>query len=202
MTRDGPVSYGRTITSGTESLSDLVCQARTGDRNAWNSLIERLKGVVWRVTADAGLAIEDREDVFAVAFFRLFEHLDTIREPEKLPGWLATTARNEVRQLLRRKRRSEPRSEIERRERVDMGGVDEALLDGELRVALQAAFLRLGCPCQELLRLVTAVPALSYEQISELMGIPRGAIGPTRKRCLERLRQTPELRVFLQGQPR
>jgi RNA polymerase sigma factor (sigma-70 family) len=144
-----------------ESLTDLVAQARAGNIGAWESLVKRLKGVIWRVTADVGLAFQDREDVFSAAFFRLFEHLDSIREPEKLPGWLATTARNEVKQLLRAKRRSEPRGVVEPRAAIALGGVDEALLDGELRVALQLAFLRLGRPCQELLRLTTAVPPLS-----------------------------------------
>lgn len=182
-----------------DTLLDLVRHARSGDKDAWSALIGRLKGLVWRATADVGLSQADREDVFAATFFRLFEHLDRIREPEKLPGWVATTARNEVRQLLRSKRRTEPRSEIERWENADIMGVDQGLLDGELRKALQTAFLRLGCPCRELLRLVSSVPPLSYDQVSQLMGVPRGAIGPTRQRCLERLRRSPELRPFLEA---
>jgi RNA polymerase sigma factor (sigma-70 family) len=199
MTREVRSPAGQVSTSEPETLFELVHQARSGDKGAWSALIGRLKGLVWRATADGGLSLADREDVFAVTFFRLFEHLEDIREPQKLPGWVATTARNEVRQILRRKRRTEPRSEIERWENIDIMGVDEGLLDGELRRALQAAFLRLGCPCQQLLRLVSAVPPLSYDQVSQLMGVPRGAVGPTRQRCLERLRRSPELRPFLAG---
>jgi RNA polymerase sigma factor (sigma-70 family) len=191
---------GHVSTPEPQTLPDLVRQAREGDKGAWNTLIGRLKGLVWRASAGCGLTMADREDVFAATFFRLFEHLDNIREPEKLPGWVATTARNEVRQLLRSKRRTEPRSEIEGWENSDIMGVDEGLLDGELRRALQAAFVRLGCPCRELLRLVSAVPPLSYDQVSDLMGVPRGSVGPTRQRCLERLRRSPELRPFLQGE--
>jgi RNA polymerase sigma factor (sigma-70 family) len=191
MTREVRAPAGQVSTSEPETLLELVRQARSGDKEAWSTLIARLKGLVWRATADGGLSMADREDVFAVTFFRLFEHLENIREPEKLPGWVATTARNEVRQILRSKRRTEPRSEIERWENIDIMGVDEGLLDGELRRALQAAFQRLGCPCQQLLRLVSAVPPL--------MGVPRGAVGPTRQRCLERLRRSPELRPFLAG---
>ena len=80
-----------------------------------------------------------------------------------------------------------------------VGALDEGLLDGELRVALQLAFGRLGRPCQELLRLASAEPPLSYQQISTLLEIPRGSLGPTRQRCLENLRHTPELRPFLEG---
>jgi RNA polymerase sigma factor (sigma-70 family) len=183
-----------------ESLVSLVSRAKEGDSCAWNALVNRLAGVVWRATAGEGfLSHEDRQDVFAATFFRLFEHLDRIRDPLRLPGWLATTARNEVRQLLRTKRRLEPRDEVEPSNGVSTIGVDEDLLDGELRAALQAAFLRLGPPCQQLLRLTSAVPALTYDQISELTGVARGSLGPSRQRCLERLRRAPELRPFLEG---
>jgi RNA polymerase sigma factor (sigma-70 family) len=190
-----------TLTFVGEPLVELVASAKNGDHRAWEALVERLAGVVWRATADTGLSHEDRQDVFAAAFFRLFEHLADIREPLKLPGWLATTARNEVRQLLRAKRRLEPRDELEPPEAIQMAGVEENLLDGELRAALWAAFRRLGQPCQELLRLTSAVPPLSYTEISELTGIARGSLGPSRQRCLERLRRAPELRPFLEGAP-
>src|SRR6202034_3349043 len=77
-----------------QGFAEIVERAKTGDQDAWEILVERLKGVVWRATADAGLMHQDREDVFAVTFFRLYEHLNRIREPAKLPGWVATTARN------------------------------------------------------------------------------------------------------------
>jgi RNA polymerase sigma factor (sigma-70 family) len=182
-----------------ESLVGLVSRAKEGDAGAWNALVNRLAGVVWRATAgEGGLSHADRQDVFAATFFRLFEHLGSVREPLRLPGWLATTARNEVRQLLRTKRRLEPRYDVEPANGVCAIGVDEELLDGELRAALQAAFLRLGTPCQELLRLTSAVPALTYDQISELTGVARGSLGPSRQRCLERLRRAPELRPFIE----
>jgi RNA polymerase sigma factor (sigma-70 family) len=200
MTPGGGEPLERTVATGAIGVQDLVAEAKLGCRDAWVSLVQRLKGVVWRATADVGLSLEDREDVFAATFFRLFEHLEDIREPEKLPGWLATTARNEVRQLMRTKGRSIPASPNERWEVSQMSGIDEGLLDGELRLALQSAFMRLAGPCQQLLRLVSAVPPLSYDEISELTGVARGSLGPTRQRCLERLRCSPELRPFLQGE--
>jgi RNA polymerase sigma factor (sigma-70 family) len=194
-----PGADGDTLTLVSETLIDLVALARQGNRDAWETLVQRLQGVVWRATADAGLSYEDRQDVFAATFFRLFERLNDIREPAKLPGWLATTARNEVRQLMRTKKRLEPRDVVEPFEPVLTTAIDDRLLDGELRSALQAAFLRLGRPCQELLRLTTTVPPLSYDEISTLTGIARGSLGPNRQRCLEHLRHTPELRPFLEG---
>ena len=188
-----------TLATVTIPLVELVEKARDGDASAWGALVERLQGLVWRVTADQGMNSEDRQDVFAATFFRLFEHLGRIREPEKLPGWVATTARNESRQMMRTRRRVELREDFEPTAPVDSADLADGLLDGELKSALRGAFRRLGLPCQELLRLSTAVPAISYDQISEITGIARNSLGPTRHRCLERLRQTPELQPFLQG---
>ncbi len=71
-----------------------------------------LQGVVWRTVSGFGLSAEDRKDVFAAAFFRLFERLDTVREPDKLPGWIATTTRNEALTLVRARQRLEPRDTL------------------------------------------------------------------------------------------
>jgi len=180
------------------SLLDLVAAARDGDESAWKHLVERLKGVVWRATADAGLTLEDREDVFASTFFRLYEHLDRIREPAKLPGWLATTARNEIASLMRARRRVEPRDDIDTGAAL-LPGAEEGLLDSELKEALRGAFARLDPDSQRLLRLLVEVPPLSYDHIASVTGIPRGSLGPMRQRCLERLRRSPELRPFVEG---
>jgi RNA polymerase sigma factor (sigma-70 family) len=182
-------------------FTDLVESARAGDDRAWEALVEGLQGLVWSTLGSFRLSAEDRKDVFAAAFFRLYEHLDRIREPHKLAGWMATTTRNEALTLTRARQRVEPR---DRFDEVSPSAVpvDEGLLDDELQVAVRAAFGRLGEACQELLRVLTAEPPLSYDEVAELLGMPRGGIGPTRQRCLERLRAAPELRPFLEGASR
>ena len=75
--------------------------------------------------------------------------------------------------------------------------VAERLIDSELRDALRRALQRLPPSCRELLLLLMAEPPLSYEEIGEVLGIPHGSIGPTRARCLAKLRATPELASFL-----
>lgn len=177
---------------------ELVKLARNGDAVAWETMVAGLQGLVWWAIADFGLSLEDRQDVFAATFHRLVERLDTIREPTKLPGWMATTARNEALTTLR------ARSRVEVRDELGEGAADpelpeRSLLDQELRTALHAALQKVPPRCQQLLRLLTADPPLSYEEIGELLAMSHGSIGPTRQRCLERLRQTPELRAFLAG---
>ena len=186
----------------TADFDALVALALDGERAAWEELVERLHRVAWRAIAGFDLAVEDRKDAFAATFCRLYERLDTVREPAKLPGWVATTARNEVLTLLRSRKRDIPTDDVDLRQPVVHLDFAEALMDAELRDALQGALARLSPACQQLLRLLTVDPPLSYAEIGELLDIPHGSIGPTRQRCLERLREAPELRPFLREAPR
>lgn len=182
---------------GHAGFEELVALALDGHRGAWEVLVERLQRVAWHAIGGFDLSPEDRKDAFAATFFRLYERLGTVREPAKLPGWVATTARNEVLTLLRARRRDLP---------VDLD--DDAvpplrdepaagLIEQERLHAVHAGLARLSGPCQQLLRLLTVDPPLSYAEISDVLDIPQGSLGPTRQRCLERLRATPELLPFL-----
>jgi RNA polymerase sigma factor (sigma-70 family) len=184
--------------SARPDFTELVKLARDGDLAAKEALVEGLQRLVWHTIGEFGLSTDDRQDVFAGTFCRLFERLGTIREPERLAGWIATTARNEAHTLLRARGRVVVSDELLETEDTEPP-TDERLLDREVRTALHAAFRSLPRNCRELLRLVTAVPRLSYDEISELLAIPHGSIGPTRQRCLERLRSAPEFRPFIEG---
>ena len=179
-------------------LPELAARATEHDQEAWRALVDRLKGVAWKVLYGYDLSEEDRKDAFASTFFRLYEHLGTIREPEKLPGWVATTARNEAHTIFRRRRNTVPVDSLGLRETPTVEEPDH-LVAGELHTALHAAFGRLPAQSQALMRLLTTDPPLSYDEISRLLDVPRGSIGPLRQRCLERLRNSPELAPFTSG---
>jgi RNA polymerase sigma factor (sigma-70 family) len=168
------------------------------DQRAWRDLVDRLKGVAWKVLYSYDLSEEDRNDAFASTFFRLHERLDTIREPEKLPGWVATTARNEANTVSRRRSKMVPMAELPLRS-VDPGDHSEGLENDEIRIALFAAFSRLPAQLQALMRMLSADPPVGYDEISRVLNLPHGSIGPTRARCLQRLRNSPELAPFLNG---
>lgn len=173
-------------------------QALDGDEGSWRVLVDSLKGVAWKILNSYDIPAEDRNDAFASTFFRLYERLSTIREPEKLPGWVATTARNEANACYRRQAKVSPMADPPLRS-VDGGDHSEGLEDDELRQAMRRAFCRLSAEHQALMRLLTADPPLAYEEISATLGIPIGSIGPTRQRCLQRLRNSPELAPFMTG---
>ena len=201
-TGGGPPTL-RLVASRSGELNDapfdeLVPLALAGDRSAWEALVDRLQGVVWSAIAAFGFASEDRKDVFAATFFRLNERLATIREPAKLPGWLATTARNEAHTLLRARRRMIATDPADLP--APPAGLpvdDDRLVDDEMRRAVLEAFRTLSPPCQDLLRLLVVDPPLAYKNIGELLDMPHGSIGPTRQRCLEQMRRAAALRSFI-----
>jgi RNA polymerase sigma factor (sigma-70 family) len=181
---------------GNASMHDLVSRALAHDQRAWHALVDRLKGVAWKVLYGYDMAEEDRKDAFASTFFRLYEHLGTIREIDKLPGWVATTARNEAHTIFRRRKHAVAMDTLPLRDTPLVEDPDTLVAD-ELSVALHGAFRRLPAQSQALMRLLTTDPPLSYDEISNILDIPRGSIGPMRQRCLERLRHSPELTPYL-----
>lgn len=178
----------------------LVDKARAGDADAWRQLCLRLKNVAWKTINSFHLGDADAQDVFAAVFFRLADKLDTIREPDALPGWIARTTRNEVYTKLRSRRRHLPVGDIGD-DVADVSDPAEDLLNGELLAAVHAALGHLGEDCQTLIRLLTAEPPIPYKAIAEQLGMPIGSIGPTRERCLSKLRARSELRPFLDRSP-
>jgi len=97
------------------TVVDLVERAREGQRVAWDQLVQRYAPLVWSVCRRYDLSSQDTEDVGAAVWLRLVERLGTIREPAALPGWIATTTRNECLYLLRGRRRQIPVDKSRRR---------------------------------------------------------------------------------------
>jgi len=168
----------------------LVARARAGEQAAWDEIVERYAPLVWSACARFGLSGPDVDDVAANVWLRLVERLGTIRDPAALPGWLATTTRNECLQLLRAKHRQVP-TDSEELPDAETPASDQWLLTQERHIALRAAFAALSERCVALLTLLFADPPTPYAEISRRLGIPAGGIGPTRLRCLESLRAHP-----------
>lgn len=171
-----------------DDLPQLVAAARSGDADAWNVLVEQFAGLVWHVIRGFRLSNAAGEDVYQTTWLRLAEHLDRIRQPESLGGWLARTARNECLRAVKLGGREDLRDNLDV-DLVDRGGpVDRTLDDQATNEILWKAFATLSQACQQLLRLLISEPPLPYDRISELLGMSIGSIGPTRARCLAKLR--------------
>ena len=165
--------------------------AGAGDQGAWNSLVERYSGLVWNVARGHRLGDADASDVAQTVWLRLVESLPQLREPAAVGGWLATTARNESLRLLRRSGREVVEDDLG----LDATPADEAYSPEavveahERRDLVRRALDVLPLRCQTLLRALAYSPDNSYADISVALDMPIGSIGPTRGRCLDRLRQ-------------
>jgi RNA polymerase sigma factor (sigma-70 family) len=174
-------------------FEELVRTAAAGDQDAWEEIVDHFSSLVWATARAHRLSRDDAADVAQTTWLRLVEHLDRIREPDKLGAWLATTARNESLRMIRRGVREQPSDEIDLFEAPADGIFDRLVLDRERDGVLWRAFATLSERCQALLRLLVADDEPSYEEIGAALKMPIGSIGPTRSRCLDKLRSTVDL---------
>ena len=183
-------------------IASLVARASDGDQEAWNSLVDRFLPLVSSVIARFRLSQADAEDVNQTVWLRLVEHLDDLREPSALPGWLVTTAHNEALRVIRKNDRLRP---LDPRTWPGFDAAAEATINDELQSAerhraLVEAVDGLGRDRRELLLLLLRDPPLSYAEIGRRLGKPVGSIGPTRARILDELRATPAMRALLDAE--
>jgi RNA polymerase sigma factor (sigma-70 family) len=169
-------------------VEQLVHAAARGDQAAWNELVSRFEGLVWATARAHRLSHADAADVAQTTWLRLVEHLDRIRDADRLGGWLATTARNESLRHIRLHGRELSSDEADVFESPTNDAPELALLTEERDTALWRAFRKLSEQCQNLLRLLVSQEEPSYDDVSAALDMPIGAIGPTRMRCLEKLR--------------
>lgn len=170
--------------------------AAIGDRTAWAALVQRFGGLVWSVARSHQLGQADAEEVYQITWLRLTEHIDRLKQPERVGAWLATTARNESLMLIRAGGRLTVTSDPGLLDRgSDEDSPERAVLDAEQAAAdeqrvrqVWEAFRGLPERCQQLLRLLLVAPRPSYAEIGALLSMPIGSIGPSRARCLDRLR--------------
>ncbi len=173
-----------------ESLTVLLRAAEVGDEGAWDSLVGRFGDLLWSVARAYRLSAADAGDVVQMTWLRLVENLGRIEDPERLAGWLATTARHECLRTLRRSGREQP--SLDGETTIDLPDhaepLDTRLLNEERDAQLWQSFGGLQPRCQQLLRVLMADPAPSYAEVSAALDMPIGSIGPTRGRCLQQLR--------------
>ena len=177
------------------SVIALVARAGDGEQGAWNELIERYSPLVWSICVRYQLNRQDIDDVGQSVWLLLVEQIGSLREPAALPGWLATTTRRECLNLLRIRDRY---TEFDDNQHDDTAPAsDHRLLAQERHIALRAAFAGLSEQCQQLLTLLFHDPPTPYATISATMGLPVGGIGPSRQRCLDKLRTSAPMAAHL-----
>jgi len=182
-----------------EDDATLVARCRGGERAAWETLVQRYQRLVYAVARRTRLDEESVADVFQTVFARLLEHLPRIRDASRLQAWLVTTAKRESLLHVRRAQRTVSLSRDDdgnddaMHDVVDDGPLpEEALAELQQMHRLRLALDRLDARCRDLLLLLfrDEDDAVPYEEVARRMAMPIGSIGPTRSRCLEKLRGT------------
>jgi len=178
----------------------LVARVGDGDQEAWDELIERYAPLVWSICVRHQLSRPDIDDVGQSVWLLLVEQIGNLREPAALPGWLATTTRRECLRVLRAARRHDhaglpPEDQMPPDTPDSM--IEQEIIKAERDAALCAAFAELPPVCHELLSMLIGDPVPAYAEVSVRLGMAIGSIGPTRARCLERLRRSPHLVTVL-----
>lgn len=171
-------------------VAGLVRDAAAGDRWAWERLVGQYERLIWAITREFKLVESDAADVAQVTWLRLLEHIHRLRSPDRVGSWLAATARNEcLRSLAARKRVVLGHDDAVLEGAATVTEIDEHLLAAERAYMVREALSSLPSRWRQLLELLMADPPVSYAEISVQLGLPVGSIGPTRRRCLARLRE-------------
>jgi RNA polymerase sigma factor (sigma-70 family) len=172
----------------------LVAAARDGDPGAWEELIARFGGMIAATGRRFRLTPADVAELQQTTWLRLVENIHRVEQPDRVGGWLATTARRESLQLLKRAEKYHSGADqiLVNMPDKHLPEPDALPIAKEREAVVQAAWERLKPRCQELLTLLVADDPLGYKHLSDLLQMPIGSIGPTRARCLEHLRRLVE----------
>ena len=189
MDERGPASVRANQHRSADRITALMSAARQGSEDAVGEMVTEFSPLLWHVARAAGLSAGDAEDVLQTVWVRLLEHLDDIRTPSALGGWLVVTTKREAWRVRAAERKQIPADTDSFAVVPDQrpGSEEKAILDDQRRT-LWAAIGQLSPRCQELLRIIAFVPRADYAAVAAKLGMRIGSIGPTRGRCLAKLR--------------
>ena len=172
----------RTGTS-TKSDSELIKGCLSGDQDSWNDLIDRYQRLIYSVARALCQSRDDEADVFQHVCLQLYQRLPELRDHDTLPAWLITVTRRHVVALLNSRRPLVPLDDNHPDAEIHIGWIENEHI-------VERAMLDLPERCRSLIDLLYLHPAqLSYAAIAERLGMPVSSIGPTRARCLKKLRK-------------
>ena len=170
-------------------IAEMLNAAREGSEDALGQIVTELSPLLWHVARAAGLTASEAEDVVQTVWMRLLSHLDGIRTSAALAGWLVVTTRREAWRVRAAGRRQLPADHDWLAALPDSGpDSEEQVSIDDQRRALWVAIGQLSRRCQELLRIIAFVPRPDYQAVATELGMAVGSIGPTRGRCLAKLR--------------
>jgi RNA polymerase sigma factor (sigma-70 family) len=182
-------SGGPTSSALYDAATDAFRRWRTGDDPALDDLVRIMSPVLWHVVRATGLDKEQSEDVVQTAWLALVRSAGTVGDAQAVARWLCTTARREAWRVSKTSGRSTAVDDdtLEWRMPSQPSPESEVVL-GDEQARLWESLGHLSERCQKLLRIVAMEPRPDYARIAGELKMPIGSIGPTRGRCLDKLR--------------
>jgi RNA polymerase sigma factor (sigma-70 family) len=180
----GPTSSGLY-----DAATDAFRRWRAGDEAALDDLVRVMSPVLWHVVRATGLDRETTEDVVQNTWVTLVRSAESVRDAQAITRWLCTAARREAWRVSKAATRTRPVEDdvLDARMPVQVSPEAAVVTDDENH-RLWQALGQLPERCQKLLRIVAWEPRPDYSAVAETMQMPIGSIGPTRRRCLDKLR--------------
>ncbi|MGH3203314.1 MAG: RNA polymerase sigma factor [Streptosporangiaceae bacterium] len=178
----------------------LVTRARNGDKQAWDAIVERYAPLIWSICRRYRLGAADVDAVGQSVWLQLVDQLGKLRDPAALPGWLSAATQRECGRVLRAQRGPRVAWYVLDAETIpdeQAGSAEQELLAAERHAVLREALTRLPPGCQRLIAMLIDDPPLPYAQIGPRLGVPLASIGPSRDRCLEKLRRDPAIAALI-----
>jgi RNA polymerase sigma factor (sigma-70 family) len=170
----------------------LIKECLEGDEDAWRTLIDKYKNLIYSIPRKLGFSQSDASDIFQQICLQLVAALPSLREPKGLPAWIITTTSRACFQMSKNDRRF-PSVDPESREGdIPSRGElpDRVLLELDRERMLREALSNLAPRCRELIgMLFFETPPVSYEEAARRLRLATGSIGFTRMRCLKSLRK-------------
>lgn len=173
----------------------LVRACRDGNALAWETLVRRYQRLIYAIPRRAGLDEDLAAEVFQQVCIALLAHIQRIEQPERIGAWLATAARRESWRQSRRAGATEQLSGLEgddaSTQLIDSDPLpDEQFERLERQHAVRLALATIDERCRSLLTALFYRPEPpSYSELASTLNLPEGSIGPTRARCLQKLRR-------------
>lgn len=168
--------------------AELLKACREGDDAAWRELMRRYRDLIYSIPRRHGLDADDAADVFQTVVAALWKGLGGLRSEKALTRWIQVTTRRQSQRLAEKNRRHVADDELAQHPDPDQL-VTERLEATEAAQRVRRGLDRLGGRCRELLTLLYVEdPPMGYDEVGRRLGLPRGSIGPTRGRCLDKLR--------------
>jgi RNA polymerase sigma factor (sigma-70 family) len=177
---------------------EIITACLKGEESAWEALILRYQRLIYSIPLRSRLSQDDAADVFQAVCLKLYEKLETLRDHERLSAWIITTTTRECWRWSARQRRETSTDDFENGEESgapkqiasDLPLADDERIALEQQHTVRQAVAALSERCR---RLVTLLfynkDEASYSDISRQMEMPVASIGPTRARCLEKLKK-------------